>query len=216
VGRPVHRRRNPDPIGGRLARALGDNQRVPEYIETIPKRGYRLIAEVSGRIADRLASARRRRFVGREQEIEIVRSALQSAEPSFVAPHLTGAGGVGKTTLLQEFARAAHEAARAVVRIDGRNIEASPLGFLVALGDALGADRCDVPAVVERWPAGGVLLIDTYERLAPIDDWLRDTLLPQLPARSLDVFHSESNCAAKSADGTVGAVGDRLDLQTVP
>ena len=42
--------------------------------------------------------------------------------------------------------------------------------------------------MVERWPAGGVLLVDTYELLAPLDDWLRDTLLPQLPARSLVVI----------------------------
>ena len=104
-----------------LRRALGDNQRSPEYIETIPKRGYRLIAAVSvsghtgapaarnhaapdhaapdrgtiaargdhlassPRIADRLASERRRRFVGRERQIETFRSALLTDEPSFVA-----------------------------------------------------------------------------------------------------------------------------------
>ena len=122
------------------------------------------------------------------EEIAFVRSALTSGEPSFVALHVTGAGGVGKTTLLQEFARVAHEAGRRVVRIDGRNIEASPLGFLVALSHALGADRCDLTAVLERWPAGGVLLVDTYELLTPLDEWLRDTLLPQLPARSLVVI----------------------------
>ena len=42
--------------------------------------------------------------------------------------------------------------------------------------------------MIERWPAGGVLLVDTYELLAPLDDWLRHTLLPQLPARSLVVI----------------------------
>ena len=53
-----------------LRRALGDSQRAPQYIETIPKRGYRLVAAVTApkcaRIGDRLASARRRRFVGRQ------------------------------------------------------------------------------------------------------------------------------------------------------
>src|SRR5262245_63205103 len=71
-----------------LRRALGDDQRSPQYIETIPKRGYRLVARVSGtgpaacenstvhaRIADRLALARRSRFVGRSAEIELLRSA---------------------------------------------------------------------------------------------------------------------------------------------
>jgi Transcriptional regulatory protein, C terminal len=221
-----------------LRRALGDSQRAPQYIETIPKRGYRLVADVAAaghpvapaaidggaarvprgaevkpgpvvlafpappisaddlhggapecaRIADRLASARRRRFVGRQPEIALFRSALRSEEPAFVALHVTGAGGVGKTTLLQEYALVADEAGRQVVRIDGRNIEASPVGFLLALSHAIGADGCDLAAILERWPAGGVLLVDTYELLAPLDEWLRDTLLPQLPARSLVVI----------------------------
>jgi DNA-binding winged helix-turn-helix (wHTH) protein len=170
-----------------LRRALGDSQRAPQYIETIPKRGYRLVADVAAaghpvapaaidgaarvpreaevkpgpvvlafpapavgaderhseapecaRIADRLASARRRRFVGRQAEIALFRSALRSDEPAFVALHVTGAGGVGKTTLLQEYALVADEAGRQVVRIDGRNIEASPVGFLLALSHATG------------------------------------------------------------------------------
>jgi DNA-binding winged helix-turn-helix (wHTH) protein len=195
-----------------LRRALGDNQRCPEFIETIPKRGYRLVAAVSRngerageaaehrdkavethlvpctRIADRLASERRRRFVGRESEIEVFRAALLAEESPFVALHVNGPGGVGKTTLLEEFARVAHEAGRVVVRIDGRNIEVSPLGFLVVLSRALGVDRCDLSAVIERWPTGAVLLVDTYELLTSLDEWLRGTLLPQLPARSLVVI----------------------------
>src|SRR5262245_37065934 len=129
-----------------LRRALGDDRRSPHYIETIAKRGYRLIAAVSAggtseataavpptRIADRLASERRRRIVGRKGEIDLFRSALLADEPPFVALHVNGPGGVGKTTLLEELARVAREAGRAVLRIDGRNIEASPLGFIVVL-----------------------------------------------------------------------------------
>jgi hypothetical protein len=207
-----------------LRRALGDNQRTPEYIETIPKRGYRLVAAVSTapvaddnrrgsglvpgtRIADLLASERRRRFVGREREIDMFRSALQAEQPSFVALHVSGPGGVGKTTLLEEFARVAQAAGRAIIRIDGRNVEPSPLGFIVALSHALGAERsaaslgaalprCDLAAVIERWPAGGVLLVDTYELLVPVDEWLRGTLLPQLPARSLVVIGGRNEAGA--------------------
>src|SRR5262245_22698064 len=138
-----------------LRRALGDDRRSPRYIETIAKRGYRLIAAVSAdggssetaaalppaRLADRLAPERRRRFVGRDREIDVFRSALLAGEPPFVALHVNGPGGVGKTTLLDEFARVAREADRGVVRIDGRNIEASPLGFIVALSREVGADR---------------------------------------------------------------------------
>ena len=53
---------------------------------------------------------------------------------------------------------------------------------------AIGAERVDVMSMLERWPAGGVLLIDTYELIASVDDWLREVLIPQLPARSLVVI----------------------------
>jgi hypothetical protein len=192
-----------------LRRALGDDQRNPHFIETIPKRGYRLVASIvrsvarppsdaappqdgatadGGRIADRLAAARRLRFVGRDEEIDVFRSALQADEPPFVVLHITGGGGIGKTTLLNEYGRVARETGRHVVRIDGRHLEVSPLGFVVALCDVLGVSRYDLDAALEQWPAGGVLLVDTYERLTPLDEWLRATLLPQLPARSVVVI----------------------------
>src|SRR5262249_42542291 len=120
-----------------LRRALGDDQRCPVYIETIAKRGYRLVATVAfehqhaaagrrdggGRVADRLASARQRRFIGREPEVETFRAALLADEPPFVVWHIHGPGGVGKTTLIQEFARVAEEAGHRAVIVDGRNIE---------------------------------------------------------------------------------------------
>src|SRR5262245_23811204 len=189
-----------------LRRALGDDQRCPVYIETIAKRGYRLIATVSfehlpeyaaasrrddvvnnGRVADRLASARQRRFIGREPEVETFRAALRADEPPFVVWHINGPGGVGKTTLIQEFARVAEEAGRRAVIVDGRNIEPTATGFLAALSQSLGIYDVDLENAIARWPAGAVLFVDTYELLAPADDWLRRTLLPQLPARSLVV-----------------------------
>lgn len=203
-----------------LRRALNDNQRSPQYIETIAKRGYRLVATIAdagrrpvvlpfakpadaergeqsptrGRIADRLASARRSRFVGREAEIAIFRSALLSDEPPFAVLHVFGSGGVGKTTLLQEFARVAAEAGRDVVRIDGRHIEPSTAGVLFALSRHTG-EHANLSAVIERWPAGSVLLIDTYERLTPLDDWLRQTLIPQLSAHTIVVIAGRSEPA---------------------
>ena len=175
-----------------LRRALGDDQRSPTYIETIPKRGYRLLAPVAaaagGRVADRLAQARRSRFVGRANEIEIFRSALTADELPFVVLHLTGAGGVGKTTLIDELTRIAYDEGRAVVRVDGRNVEPTPAGFLVALAESIDADGVDAPQILKAWPAAAVLFVDTYEWLAPIDDWLRRTMLPQLPARTLVVI----------------------------
>jgi DNA-binding winged helix-turn-helix (wHTH) protein len=209
-----------------LRRALDDNQRCPQYIETIAKRGYRLVASIAGavprpvvvpftrpsdlerdaetlthaRIADRLASARRSRFVGREEEIAIFRAALLSDESPFAVLHVTGPGGVGKTTLLQEFARVAGESGREVVRIDGRHIEPSAAGVLMTLSTPAGIQHASLADVIERWPVGSVLLIDTYESLAPLDEWLRHELLPQLPARSVVVIAGRVDPAAWRID----------------
>lgn len=131
------------------------------------------------RLADRLAAVRQERFVGRREEREAFRSALAAGEPPFNVLHVYGAGGVGKTSLLREYARLATEAGRPVVQVDGRNVDPSPPGLLLALREA---------AESREWPPAGVWLIDTYETLAPLDGWLRETFLPQLPARSLVVL----------------------------
>jgi hypothetical protein len=138
-------------------------------------------------LADRLAAARRGRFVGRLAEIELFRSALLAPELPFAVLYVHGPGGVGKTTLIREYARLAGECGRPVIHLDGRTIESSPPGFLLALRRSLGLeDGAALP--VDDWPAAGLWLIDTYELLAPLDVWLRETLLPQLPARSLVVL----------------------------
>jgi DNA-binding winged helix-turn-helix (wHTH) protein len=176
-----------------LRRALGDDQRSPAYIATIAKRGYRLVAPVSytfqkcERIADRLASVRQQRFVGREREIEVFRSALGADEPPFAVWHINGPGGVGKTTLIQEFSRLARDAGRRVIHIDGRNIEPTPAGLLLAVSQAIQTSRVDLTDVIAQWPEGSLLFIDTYELLPGMDDWLRDTFFPQLPSRSMAV-----------------------------
>ena len=139
-------------------------------------------------LADRLAVARRKRFVGRVAELELFRSAIAVDEPPFVVLYLYGPGGVGKTTLLREYARHAEEAGRPVTLLDGHNTSLSPQGFLQALSLAMGLDEGQSPLEVFGRLSGRVLLLDTYEMLAPLDGWLRETFLPQLPAHTLIVI----------------------------
>ncbi len=56
------------------------------------------------RLADRLGAARRRRFIGRSAEQALFQSALNASELPFFVLHLHGPGGVGKTSLLGQFA----------------------------------------------------------------------------------------------------------------
>ena len=141
------------------------------------------------RLADRLESARRRNFVGRAAELELFRQALQESEPSFAVLYIYGPGGIGKSTLLREYARIAQEAGLPCLLLDGRNVEPTPVGFLQCVSPGRGTDEepaAGEPASIAPWEAferfqPGVLLIDTYETLAPLDFWLRETFFPQLP-----------------------------------
>ena len=89
-------------------------------------------------VADRLKSARRRRFVGRAAELELFLGALAASEPPFSVLWIHGPGGVGKTALLGALAEAAADAGVDVVTLDLRAIEPSPPAFMAELGRALG------------------------------------------------------------------------------
>ena len=97
----------------------------------------------------------------------------------------TGPGGIGKTSLLEVIADQATEAGASVVQLDGRDLPPSPSAVLEALGGALGTSLAEESIAV---PDGRfVLLIDAYERLGALDDWVRTWLLPRLPATALTV-----------------------------
>ena len=139
------------------------------------------------RVDDRLATARARRFVGRSSELDSFAAALDSAEPPFIVMHVHGPGGIGKTTLLQQFARLTRSGGRTAVRLDLRDTEPSVEVFQVMLGHAIGMESGARPDLIVRWPHDGVLIIDTYDPDSPVDTWLRETFLPRLPAHALVV-----------------------------
>ncbi|HEX6417729.1 MAG TPA: AAA family ATPase [Acidimicrobiales bacterium] len=148
-----------------------------------------------GTLGEVLASRRRGRFVGRDAELELVRSALDPTDPPFAVLWFSGPGGIGKSTLLDVVADEIEAAGGScVVRLDGRDLAASPSSVLAALHSALGGlegsdeptaapDESDEPIAA---PHGRlVLIIDAYERLGAVDAWVRTGLLPRLPADTL-------------------------------
>ncbi|HET7461761.1 MAG TPA: AAA family ATPase [Longimicrobium sp.] len=143
---------------------------------------------MSSRLADRLTALRRERFVGRNDERTLFRSALASDTPSFNVLHVVGPGGVGKTTLLREFAREAENAGAAAWQLDARNVEPSPDAFLAALAQTMGLPPGTSPAQAMEAGPRSVILVDTCELLRPLDAWLRQEFLPQLPESTVTVL----------------------------
>jgi hypothetical protein len=138
-------------------------------------------------LADRLSAERHRKFVGRVAERDLFRSALAADDPPFNVLYVFGSGGVGKTTLLREFASICEEAGVPASYLDARNLEPSPNSFMGAVWSALGLAEQDSP-----FEALGselrVVLVDTYETLAPLGAWMSEFLLPQLPENVLLVL----------------------------
>jgi hypothetical protein len=128
---------------------------------------------------------RHRLFVGRATEIATVLAALSGvAGASEDTPRLFlihGLGGVGKTGLLEAIAARATEAGAKVTTLDGRDVTPTSEGFAAALAQALGRHGFGRNR-------SHLLLVDTVEKLRPLERWLRETFLPGLPVRVVTVL----------------------------
>ena len=88
----------------RLRSILGDTSSPPLYIESVHGRGYRFVAPVTYVPDD--ATAHAKAFVGRDRELLLLRRLLaQSLASSVRVALVLGDAGMGKTTLLDRFAR---------------------------------------------------------------------------------------------------------------
>ena len=118
-----------------------------------------------GTLGDVLTEHRRRRFVGRSAEIELFRAALDDAiDPPFSVLHVHGPGGVGKTSLLQALGVIAAGAGATVARLDGRDLDPSPVSVLEALEETLAIPAGDGPIGLSEGGGRLVLLVDAYEQ----------------------------------------------------
>ncbi|MFG6199739.1 ATP-binding protein [Nonomuraea sp. JJY05] len=120
----------------------------------------------SGSLGWRLQAARETAFVGREEELAVFKAALYGGGCSVLYVH--GPGGIGKSALLRRFAHEAAVAGRPVSMVDGR-----------MLGTEAGLVLRDADAV---------LLVDNFERIQPLEGWLRERFLPRVPVGALVVI----------------------------
>ena len=153
------------------------------------------MSPVDAGLAARMQAVRREAFIGRHAELDLFAEAVAAEVASFAVLHVHGPGGVGKSALVARFAHLAAEAGRRVVRLDGRGVDPSPGGVLAALAEALGGREDEVLHQLATMPQL-VLVVDTYELLSPVDGWLRETLLPGLPADAIVVLAGRDPPAA--------------------
>ena len=125
-------------------------------------------------LGELIANRDRHRFVGRGAELEFFDRCLKDTPPARVLL-VYGPAGVGKSTLLREFARRAADKGRERVFVEGRELPPTPYALEAALA----------PAKDSNSP---LILIDTYERMAALDSYLRRELLPAFPSGSLVVL----------------------------
>ncbi len=185
-------------IGG-IRQALGDAAR--DVLRTVPRRGYMLVpgehtsvtsqdgappsAEVQS-LGERLRRQAAQRFVGRDAELQALRPAVGRLPPARPLFFVHGPGGIGKSSLLEQLRLLAAPEVE-VVWVNGAELLPTPQGVIEGVGAALGLKDWEptLEALVSRWSlrGRGVLLLDTFEALEPVQGWMRDTWLPSLPAR---------------------------------
>lgn len=130
---------------------------------------------------DLLAQRATESFVGRKEELAILRQMLEKEGPLVLAVH--GIGGIGKSSLLDAFAAEARAHGATVVRLDCRAIEPTERGFLQELSTAIGGDISTPEEAAKRLARLGdqvVLALDTYEVFRLLDTWLRQVFIPIL------------------------------------
>ena len=128
-------------------------------------------------MASATAAERVRPFIGRETELRALEE-LMHGEARVACLH--GIAGVGKSALVSTFLERAGREGCGVVLLDCRTIEPTERGFLRAAGGS-----ADLGALAGELVARGppvVLALDHYEVFRLMDTWLRQVLVPALPA----------------------------------
>ena len=134
------------------------------------------------------AAQRIRPFMGRETELRALSDLVQGNDTRVACLH--GIAGVGKSGLVRVFLDRTHREGSSVLLLDCRTVEPTERGFLAAAG---GFD--DVDAFVRALSPPVVIALDHYEVFRLMDTWLRQVLVPALPAGAVEEHAHEARLA---------------------
>lgn len=146
------------------------------------------------KLKDILQQQRKKNFVGRQKETSFFEQLLKEEEPAIHLLYIYGPGGQGKTTLLKQFADLCKESSVPFIQLDCRYIESHPDSFKQLFQAASPfTEKSDMITAIDEHKGTVVLMIDTYEKLKPLDDWLRMEFLPELPGNVITVISGRTN-----------------------
>src|SRR5688500_17004726 len=103
---------------------------------------------MTSRIGDLLAQRAVESFVGRAEELAVLLETVQ--EGGSLVVHVYGIGGIGKSSLLEAFAKRLRAEGTTIISLDCRAIEPTERGFLHELGAAVGGDVSSVEEAAAR------------------------------------------------------------------
>ena len=134
------------------------------------------------RLKDILQQQRKKNFVGRQKEIAFFENLLRETEPSCHLLYIYGPGGQGKTTLLRQFGDSCKETGVPFLHIDCRYVDPHPESFEKAVQTASPFNgKKDLIYAIDQHKGPVVLMIDTDEKLKPLDDWFNTPYPAGLP-----------------------------------
>lgn len=126
--------------------------------------------------------------MGRAEEKALFTSVIGQSPMPLVVWSIYGPGGVGKTTLLRQIEGICAQEGIKFTTLDGRYLQANPDFFLGALCMATGMPSPQEACQSLASGGKGVLFVDTYEAIEPLDGWIRETFIPDLPENVLVVL----------------------------
>lgn len=139
-------------------------------------------------------------FVGREEELAIFKSLISSDQPKERILNISGTGGIGKSSLLDQFRRICEEQGKSFFLLDSLEFNKSPKGFAIRIISGLkevyveeSQDEKLVELAINLLnqianSRGLVFAIDTFEEMNELDDWLRQSFLSRLSSNILVVL----------------------------
>src|SRR5258708_37472196 len=138
-------------------------------------------------IGDRLRAKAERRFVGRDSELAELGNALAAESGGTQLYFVHGPGGIGKTTLLERLRSDAKRAGIVCASVDACTIAPTPTAVVGAIAEDLAIieTRATLQDIGAAMTSSGcrLLLIDSFDVMGDTGGWVREKLLPALPAQ---------------------------------